>query len=1002
MRLSFGKRIIKRSVAMALAVTTITVPFSPFEESIVGSVAANAATDTSLDEYEDIASTYSIEGDVPDYTDYIAGCDSARPGDTITIDADTYSRFTSGTKDDAGNEVDSDPKTFTDYEGMEGTSIESTEEGLVEYDVNVATAGLYDLSIEYYPEAGNSSAIQRAFFIDGSLPFTQLANVEFTRVWENTITDKVTDKNGITVLSWEKDNQGNDLKPTMQEVPEWLTSYLYDSDGYITSKLSIYLTAGTHTITMVSIKEPMILRSMTLSNSAATLSYEQQKAQWDSQGAGDTSGQMIRIEAENASKTSSQMLYPTQDQSSPAVYPSSAKELLNNAIGGNSWRLVNQWIEWNFDVPEDGYYYVTLHARQNFVKGVYVSRKISIDGEVPFSELSDYGFSYEQNWRLDTLSDDEGNAYRIYLTKGTHTIRMQSVLGEFSQIISGVQECVTELNSIYRKVIRITGVSPDEYRDYQIEASIPGLNDELVTVRDSLTELIKELRAAAGKSDKETVLITMRDQLDELIADEERFTEVISDYKTNVRACGTWITSMLSQPLQLDTIYVYSPDEKVSVENSGFWSRLFYEFARLFYSFVVDYNQIGNVTETTADSKTITLWVGTGRDQANVIKALIDKSFTLDTGINVNVMLVDMSTLLQATLAGQGPDVAIQVGNDLPMNYGLRNAVVDLTQFDDLDSFVEENFNESAMVAFNFNGATYGLPETQTFPMMFYRKDILKELSLEVPDTWDDVKVAMTVLAKNQMEVGMLPGENIFAMLLYQNGGKYYTDNADASALDSDEAVNAFKEYCEFYTDYKIDKSTNLEERFRTGEAPIIIADYTLYNNLAVSAPDIKGLWGFAPVPGTLESDGTVNRAVGSTGLACVMMSASDDKNSSWEFMKWWTGADTQLDYNNEMESLMGSAARVATANKIAFSELPWPNADKEALLKQFESVEGIPQVPGGYFSYRNVNNAFYRVTTNPDEVSPREELMDQVIYINSEINYKRKEFNLPLAKDAQ
>ena len=37
---------------MALAVTTITVPFSPFEESIVGSVAANAATDTSLDEYE--------------------------------------------------------------------------------------------------------------------------------------------------------------------------------------------------------------------------------------------------------------------------------------------------------------------------------------------------------------------------------------------------------------------------------------------------------------------------------------------------------------------------------------------------------------------------------------------------------------------------------------------------------------------------------------------------------------------------------------------------------------------------------------------------------------------------------------------------------------------------------------------------------------------------------------------------------------------------------------
>ena len=96
----------------------------------------------------------------------------------------------------------------------------------------------------------------------------------------------------------------------------------------------------------------------------------------------------------------------------------------------------------------------------------------------------------------------------------------------------------------------------------------------------------------------------------------------------------------------------------------------------------------------------------------------------------------------------------------------------------------------------------------------------------------------------------------------------------------------------------------------------------------------------------------------------------------------------------------MGSAARVATANMTAFDAMPWNTSDKDALLEQFRSVKGIPQVPGGYYSYRNVNNAFYRVTTNPDEVSPREELMDQIVDINAEIDYKRKEFNLPVADE--
>ena len=901
------------------------------------------------------------------------------------------------------------PEIRSNFEGYKGDSVLTSEVAEITYTFNVEKAGLYELSLDYYPVEGKNSEIQRAFLLDGKQPYDELEIVQFARIWTTDVAKAAFDA-GESHVTWKKDNQGNEMKPTSIEIPEWVNSYLYDNNGYITSPLSFYLTAGEHTLTIRSRREPMLLGNIAFNNKADELPYAEQKTAWDKEGAANTSGVSIVIEGEDARKTSSQTLYPKQDQSSAAVSDHSARYLLNNTIGGTSWDKAGQWIEWQFEAPEDGYYEISLFDNQNFMRGIYVSRKISIDGVVPFKEMENYGFYYDSDWRLDTIADKDGNPYKFYMKKGTHTLRMEVVLGDFSEVIAEVQDSVSKLNEIYRKVIRIIGVSPDTYRDYQIEASLPNIVDEMTEVRDELNDAIYSLRTAVGRtSDKETVLITMRDQLDYLIEDVEHFVRVISTYKVNVRACGTWITQVISQPLQIDRIFITSDAKSLKVSGDNFFSSFGNEMARLFNSFVIDYNSLGSTGEEGKENETITLWVGTGRDQANVIRAMIDESFTSVYGVNVNVQLVDMNTLLRAELAGEGPDVAIQVantngiagavlntGNDTPVNYGLRNAVLDLNQFSDAEE-VKSRFYDSALTAFSFDGKLYALPETQTFPVMFYRKDILAQLGLEIPETWDDVKVIMSVLAKNQMEFGMLPSEQIYAMLLYQNGGKYYNEGGISSALDSDIAVNTFKQYCEFYTDYGLDKTTSVEERFRTGECPIIIADYTVYNNLEVSAPDIAGLWDFTMVPGTRKEDGTVDHSVGCTGLASMIMADTKHPDACWKFLKWWTSADVQALYDREMESLMGSAARVATANKEAFEMLPWPVDTYHNLSAAFEWVKGIPQVPGGYYSWRNVNNAFYTVTTETDTASPREELMDKVLYINEEIRYKRIEFGLPV-----
>lgn len=993
------RRIGRNITALVLIITMLLTVFSGTGTD------SYAATALTMDDFDDIVNTYNIDDSIPRYKDYLTQHgDATYPSEGIVIDAGSYSNYME-------NDLAAEPELFQDFEGMAGTSVLTSEDSLIEFDVEVPESGFYTMSVVYYPVPGKNTDIERSVFVDGTLPFAELSMVAFQRVWKSHVNETYINENGVTVKTWEKDNQGNDVKPASIEIPEWQTRPLYDSNGYITEPLSLYLEEGSHTISLLSRKEPMLLRELVLSNESPTRSYQEVLSDWSAAGYQDSSSKKITIEGEYATKTSSQMLYPQQDQSSPSVSPSSAKELLNNSIGGTSWRLNGQWIEWEFAVEEAGYYHISLYDKQNFSRGVDVSRRITIDGEVPFAEMSQYAFGYSQDWREDVLGDKEGTPYKFYLEPGQHTIRMEVVLGEFSEIVGLVQEAVQQLNSIYRQVIKVTGVAPDTYRDYQLAAILPNLKEEAMVTRDILNEALEKLEAVAGKNtDKKAVLQTMRDQLDDIIEDEEFFVRILKTYKINVRACGNWITQVISQPLRVDRLNIYSPDVELTYDKEGFFEKLAYEAERLYYSFVIDYNNIGSVQED-EEKAAITLWVGSGRDQANVIKALIDETFTNETGIGVNVQLVDMSTLLKASLVGEGPDVAIQVantngvagavlntGNDTPVNYGIRNAVLDLTRFEDMDE-VAARFPQSAMLQFYYDGAIFALPETITYPVMFYRKDILTEIDLELPETWDEVKVAMTVLAKNQMEFGMLPTEQVFASMLYQNGGSYYSENARASALDSDISVSTFKEFCEYYTDYKLDKDTSVEERFRTGECPLMIADYTVYNNFAVSAPDIAGLWSFTQIPGTVQADGTIDHSVASTGLASMIMADTASPEESWEFLKWWTSAETQTSYGREMESLMGSAARVPTANYEAFQNMPWPVEDFEALEESMEWTEGIPQVPGGYYSWRNVYNAFFAVVNKPDTSLPREELMDQVIYINAEITYKREELDLDLTK---
>ena len=133
------------------------------------------------------------------------------------------------------------------------------------------------------------------------------------------------------------------------------------------------------------------------------------------------------------------------------------------------------------------------------------------------------------------------------------------------------------------------------------------------------------------------------------------------------------------------------------------------------------------------------IWITTGRDQSTVLKTMVDDTFTAESGIKVNIKLVQADAILTAVVAGNGPDIVLSVSGWFAVNYAMRNAVEDLTQFEDFNEVVKP-FTASILEPLTYNDSKhkgiYGLPETQNFSLLFYRTDIMEELGLPIPQTW--------------------------------------------------------------------------------------------------------------------------------------------------------------------------------------------------------------------------------------------------------------------------
>jgi len=873
------------------------------------------------------------------------------------------------------------------YQGFDNVLL-TKESGTVDWKVNIETAGYYNILVEYFPYEGKSSSIERTVYINDELPFSGAENIIFNRIWGNETSVKT-------------DINGNDIRPSQIEIPKWTESYIKDQIGYVNEPYSFYFETGINTIKFESLREPMLIKSIRVLSVQTFVSYDDYQEMHSDKDV--LSSSLMFVQAENQDYSSSPTLYPLNDRTSSRTMPSDPKLVKLNTIGGNNWRIAGDYITWEFEVEQSGLYQISMRVKQRLASGMNVYRNIYIDGEIPFKEMNNFAFVYSGDWRIQTLGTEE-TPYLFYLEAGVHQLKMEVSLGKYGPLIGQVQSVINNLNKLYREILIYTGPEPDQYRDYQLTERIDNLVERIQTELNNLQEIKDSLVEISGsKSEKTGILDTVILQLEDFIEKPREIHTQLLTFNSNISSLGTLVLLLSSQPLEIDYFLIHGENSDIPKAKESFLEGLWFGIMSFFSTFTTDYSSLGETVDSDSDI-TVEVWLSIGRDQANVLRKLIDETFTPVYGIKIDLKLVNGAVLLPATLSNVGPDVAMGLGNSIPVNYAMRNAVYDISQFLDFEE-ITGRFKDSAMVPFEYEGGYYALPEQQIFMMMFYRTDIFEELGLKVPNTWDDVITLIPDLQKYNLEfylpvpitegsVMNLPPNPIYSTLFYQNDGEFYINGNKESGFNEGKGPEVFELWTRFYTDYSFPVQANFVNRFRSGQMPIGITYYNVYNTLSVFAPEIRGKWDFLPVPGTLMDDGvSIRRETVSSGTSVMIMNDADNKEAAWEYLKWWTSTETQVRFGREMEGILGAAARYPTANVEAMSQLPWTVEEYQKLEEQWDWVKGIPEVPGGYMTGRHLDNAF-RLVYN-ESSNPRETIYDYVQTINDEIEKKRKEFGL-------
>ncbi|MGD9909214.1 MAG: ABC transporter substrate-binding protein [Candidatus Izemoplasmatales bacterium] len=870
-----------------------------------------------------------------------------------------------------------------DYTGTKAVDLETY--GSVTYTVNVNTAGLYAIYVDYYVKENVLNNLTVAVSVNGETQFDDALTVDVPLLWE--------DDSKTFVL----DTYGDESLPAQSRVLAWQELPLYNNTYSTSEPLYFYFEEGNNTITIDNVLSGAVLfGDLRVASPVATPSYATYISNFNGVShPADT----IQVNATAyINKNSSYVrLYSFQ---SPSVSPFDAVNKKLNVINGEAWYRSGQEVTYEFNVTQTGLYEINLHYL-NDKEEFSVFRSIKIDGELPFEELRNYEFPVtgQNTWANEVLGNEDGT-YSFYLTAGTHTITFRAEIDQVNEELRNIQLLVDHINAFALNILKITGVNIDKNRKWEFTNYIPETESYLQAYDTIIKHAVVTLSAYSNELDTSATLSYLKtavEALQKILLEPDKIPlyldALYSGTGSITQMLGDSLTSVGDQPLYLDS-FTISNDSVTEKANASFFAKLGAQIR----TFTASFTEKKYVTDNNPEA--VNVWVNRSLIYVDLMQKMADQYFA-NTGIQIKISIMpDANKLILANAANQTPDVALGLASYMPFDLAIRGAVQDLTEFDDFWT-VASNFSPGAFIPYILEDGVYAVPETLEFHALAYRKDTMAALGLTIPSTWDDVIDMLPTLQRYGMNFyyptsggSSLKWFYQTSALIYQYGGDIYNSDGLSTAIDSEKSYLGLKLLGDLYTKYSLPSYVaSFYNSFRYNTLPIGIIDFATYLTLKNAAPELTGQWGLALYPGVEDENGDVQRWYIANGTSAIMFKNEDTAklNDSWTFLKWWLSTETQTEFAFALQSTYGPEYVWLSGNINAVANSPIDAADKEVILEQVTWLVDVPRTPGQYMLERGLSDIWNKVTF--DGVSVRVAIDNQVLTINREIFKKMVEF---------
>ena len=649
----------------------------------------------------------------------------------------------------------------------------------VTFQAAIDQAGPYSL---YFDLAATESFInppEGQLLIDGEFPSLDARRIVFPIYYKN------------SQDTFPIDRYGNDALIRQERLIRWSQVPIRDANLSQAYPWQFYLTEGEHDFEFMLTEEHMLLGSIYL---AAFTEYPDYSQYLMANQAPDATGVFIELEAEFPSFKNDTSIRPVSYRNMQ-VTPYETYRLLLNTLGGDSWERSGSTAYYEFNVPQDGMYLITLRVLQNTRDNFTVFRKFTLNDKVLFDQLNQVGFSYTSDWTNITLGGDE--PFKVYLTAGTNVLGIEATNSPYYTAIENIKRVLIDINTLALEVKKLTGNQVDINKEWEISEYIPDIRDRLIAIADDLIA-DRDLLLAINQSGGSQEVLTYQMAIDNimLLADEpdkipSRLNRFSEGPGSAAQLLGNLLPSLQNQPLALDKIFIHSPDSMPQPVKIPFFTALIDGLKRFIDSFRPNpYQSIG------ASEDEIEVWVNRPRQYVDLLQTMADETFSRETGINVKFSIMpNEGKLVLANAAGIQPDVALGVSTNVPYELAIRNALKDLRSYDDFDSYIRI-YSPGALLSYIINDSVYAIPETQDFWVTYYRQDIMQSLGIPIPDTWDEVIEILPELQRYGMNYNTplssgsgTKGYLITAPYLFNYGAQLYSPDGFATGLESEEAL---------------------------------------------------------------------------------------------------------------------------------------------------------------------------------------------------------------------